>query len=105
MPRRRALRKAGGRGRPGSGCEWIGGIIEPPFFVTDRDEPYRPALIVWTEQPSGLIVGQKLIDPEDLEDPEEAVARVLLITLERPLARSEERRVGKECRSRWSPYH
>ena len=24
---------------------------------------------------------------------------------ERPLLRSEERRVGKECRSRWSPYH
>ena len=23
----------------------------------------------------------------------------------RPYARSEERRVGKECRSRWSPYH
>ena len=23
----------------------------------------------------------------------------------RPNARSEERRVGKECRSRWSPYH
>ena len=22
-----------------------------------------------------------------------------------PNARSEERRVGKECRSRWSPYH
>ena len=22
-----------------------------------------------------------------------------------PLCRSEERRVGKECRSRWSPYH
>jgi len=22
-----------------------------------------------------------------------------------PAARSEERRVGKECRSRWSPYH
>ena len=25
--------------------------------------------------------------------------------LDRLLARSEERRVGKECRSRWSPYH
>src|ERR1041385_5985586 len=25
--------------------------------------------------------------------------------LERSLQRSEERRVGKECRSRWSPYH
>src|SRR3989442_4923660 len=24
---------------------------------------------------------------------------------QRVLARSEERRVGKECRSRWSPYH
>src|SRR2546427_5091474 len=23
----------------------------------------------------------------------------------RPASRSEERRVGKECRSRWSPYH
>jgi len=23
----------------------------------------------------------------------------------RPFLRSEERRVGKECRSRWSPYH
>src|SRR2546422_8788546 len=28
---------------------------------------------------------------------------VFLLT--RALARSEERRVGKECRSRWSPYH
>src|SRR5256885_7921114 len=27
-----------------------------------------------------------------------------IIKLPRPL-RSEERRVGKECRSRWSPYH
>src|SRR3989449_11253052 len=25
--------------------------------------------------------------------------------IERGLERSEERRVGKECRSRWSPYH
>src|SRR2546422_11482802 len=25
--------------------------------------------------------------------------------IENPLRRSEERRVGKECRSRWSPYH
>ena len=24
---------------------------------------------------------------------------------ELPVGRSEERRVGKECRSRWSPYH
>ena len=29
-----------------------------------------------------------------------------LIIEEKPMSgRSEERRVGKECRSRWSPYH
>ena len=33
---------------------------------------------------------------------EEAKKRGILRTLEE---RSEERRVGKECRSRWSPYH
>ena len=27
------------------------------------------------------------------------------ISKEKLQARSEERRVGKECRSRWSPYH
>ena len=32
--------------------------------------------------------------------------RILLEVLyENPIDRSEERRVGKECRSRWSPYH
>ena len=25
--------------------------------------------------------------------------------ISQPALRSEERRVGKECRSRWSPYH
>ena len=28
-----------------------------------------------------------------------------IILFERKIKRSEERRVGKECRSRWSPYH
>ena len=29
----------------------------------------------------------------------------VLEAIELALTRSEERRVGKECRSRWSPYH
>ena len=33
-----------------------------------------------------------------------AIARGSQVTLDID-ARSEERRVGKECRSRWSPYH
>ena len=32
---------------------------------------------------------------EELDNPSEVAIKV----------RSEERRVGKECRSRWSPYH
>src|SRR3712207_8503391 len=32
-------------------------------------------------------------------------AAMLVSTLAGTGARSEERRVGKECRSRWSPYH
>ena len=35
------------------------------------------------------------------EDPK----RVLLMNTGDVFVRSEERRVGKECRSRWSPYH
>ena len=32
-------------------------------------------------------------------------AKKLLIEENQKKMRSEERRVGKECRSRWSPYH
>src|SRR2546426_9196882 len=31
--------------------------------------------------------------------------RDIRLVLPSPATRSEERRVGKECRSRWSPYH
>ena len=33
------------------------------------------------------------------------IAKQVLALEEKYAARSEERRVGKECRSRWSPYH
>src|SRR5256885_15211627 len=41
--------------------------------------------------------------PENIRNDVEALSR-LPIALPKG-ARSEERRVGKECRSRWSPYH
>ena len=34
-----------------------------------------------------------------------ALGGVWFDALHPPVGRSEERRVGKECRSRWSPYH
>ena len=44
--------------------------------------------------------------PEELiaQDPLEDRSSSRLMVLDRQ-TRSEERRVGKECRSRWSPYH
>src|SRR3989344_8397254 len=34
-----------------------------------------------------------------------ALSNVAVVPVSAPVSRSEERRVGKECRSRWSPYH
>ena len=31
--------------------------------------------------------------------------KTIVVAVEDHVKRSEERRVGKECRSRWSPYH
>ena len=36
---------------------------------------------------------------------QKSLSRELEWIRQTPSARSEERRVGKECRSRWSPYH
>src|SRR5689334_21341388 len=69
-----------------------------PYFVTDPDKMeavLEDALI--------LIHDKKISSMKDLLPILEKVAqmgRPMLI-----IARSEERRVGKECRSRWSPYH
>ena len=41
------------------------------------------------------------------EEVQQEIGRAVSIALKSPdpQMRSEERRVGKECRSRWSPYH
>src|SRR3712207_6915844 len=39
------------------------------------------------------------------ERPEQEGTGFEVLMPARPVTRSEERRVGKECRSRWSPYH
>ena len=47
-------------------------------------------------------------DFEVIADSKQNVIRVSLkygANKEKVISRSEERRVGKECRSRWSPYH
>ena len=39
------------------------------------------------------------------EEETENINRLITSTEIETVIRSEERRVGKECRSRWSPYH
>src|SRR2546422_10788284 len=56
------------------------------------------------------IVQTPLADPDDLAVPPELLAQDAHAPLDAladrvGFQRSEERRVGKECRSRWSPYH
>src|SRR5258707_6572758 len=58
------------------------GMFEPDLVVLDLGLPRL----------DGVEVCRRLRDKGDVP--------ILMLT-----ARSEERRVGKECRSRWSPYH
>ena len=45
------------------------------------------------------------IEDSDLIDLLDEVSELKALQDDRLPVRSEERRVGKECRSRWSPYH
>ena len=55
------------------------------------------------------VIGQSLMDMYLYlglsKDNASMSVSITLIFLSALLTRSEERRVGKECRSRWSPYH
>ena len=44
----------------------------------------------------------KILYPKIIDDDQEEFVQTLK---NKTFTRSEERRVGKECRSRWSPYH
>ena len=65
------------------------------FFSKEKKETLDKGLSKTKESVFGKIAravaGKSKVDDEVLDNLEEV--------------RSEERRVGKECRSRWSPYH
>src|SRR2546430_17724482 len=57
------------------------------------------------ERPSVVLLLIQDISDEELRPLPERVAGVRRDEVVEDQQRSEERRVGKECRSRWSPYH
>ena len=72
---------------------WLSGNIGTPFSLTALSS--KPEDILVTEVSSFQLESIDIFHPR--------AAAVLNVT-EDHLIRSEERRVGKECRSRWSPY-
>src|SRR2546427_7276711 len=80
-------------------CDWSSDVcssdLSPSLtrsFAMTSLRPYRPALSV----PKAMV---ELEDGKGMQFDPGAVQAFLRAF------RSEERRVGKECRSRWSPYH
>ena len=80
--RRQSGRPAHAARRKRTGTEWVGGCLEAPFFITDREEPYRAFLVAWVEVPGGLVVGHDVVAPEDVPG---SLGRTLVASMERPL--------------------
>ena len=53
----------------------------------------------------GLVLGASLFQGAAAAEPTDGKVKYLYKPVPCSKTRSEERRVGKECRSRWSPYH
>ena len=62
-------------------------------------------IIVTHEMGFARQVANRVIFTADGEFLEDGTPDQIFDNPQHPLLRSEERRVGKECRSRWSPYH
>src|SRR5260370_5972116 len=83
-------------------CDWSSDVCSSDlgpttveYRVEVRDKPARTAAKD-LPAPATLSEGKKVIDLNRFPRLESGVTAA---------GRSEERRVGKECRSRWSPYH
>src|SRR5256884_9987664 len=84
-------------------------VVGPNYkpYLTDRwEEPYRTARIydLLHDRRDLRLEDMLKVETDTYSYPHVFLAEQLLAAAE-TVKRSEERRVGKECRSRWSPYH
>ena len=78
-----------------------------------RDDYFRLVFKILSELYTALKAGERISAAELTAEVVESAVKMktvqesLKVKLQQNLrrSRSEERRVGKECRSRWSPYH
>src|SRR2546427_1128565 len=83
-------------------CDWssdvcssdLAALLSEPYGITAVSPAFaRPGI-------KAVAIEGFLPEPEHVRSGAYLLSRPLLL-----VSRSEERRVGKECRSRWSPYH
>src|ERR1035438_7787424 len=109
---------------------WVAGVIAHRVYATHVNRSANPhsrilifgsgasaqlvAQAITASDPFVKIVGyvsgpnetHSVVDPNKmLRVPGSLKERALELEVDEIVVRSEERRVGKECRSRWSPYH
>ena len=91
-------------------------LIEKKIYIPDTIQEIIDKLnteliihmVLHNEVMGILTIGKKKSDEDYTQDDLDILlplARTLAIAISNAKLRSEERRVGKECRSRWSPYH
>src|SRR5260370_28414201 len=83
-------------------CDWSSDVCSSDLVLP----PPRSWLLPWATSPAprpGLEDSETSpkVEAKTSEEEEQTCQR----KRQRAAIRSEERRVGKECRSRWSPYH
>src|SRR3989441_7184843 len=84
----------------------LGEVIRPTIWVGKQLNGCLELRLQLEPSAENLLSRLGLGDPAEIDVGSCMSTDVEALSVERPnLIRSEERRVGKECRSRWSPYH
>src|SRR5256885_3899609 len=83
----------------------VTGVQTCALPIFDRGHPLAELLADLRREPGVERIALHGLEHLDIVTLMESAAGHELDDTGHALARSEERRVGKECRSRWSPYH
>ena len=94
-------------------CHWAQGMVYAALYAAQQDLPEAAVRLTYYQiDDDKIFYFTRYFSRDELEDFFLGLLRQYAPWARRQLdwdaaraARSEERRVGKECRSRWSPYH